>query len=643
MIAEKFGMKISTFGNALNEDWRNNYLNMPDAQRTEFLTALTTLWKDISLYWNLLILNGEYISEAEKIEEYIQELTESIERSRPANDDQVEILNAFYLTFEKEVFTPFENCSLSYFNFQEYISHKILNLDSETIIVGDEFGTDWRLTDKDILLAQKSDPIIYELLLKLNIFTAILDHRISTNENKISDLIKIIWKTEQLEEFITDEQKIIIEIIRDKSQFLLNKSKYRNQKNIYITRYQYLEELDEIYDSSTKYFTSLEEKSKGHHARQKNKHLDKKNIKKLSKESKTTLLHQAAQYYTDIDHEPKNIEEISFLFKEKKINYHNTRGDDSLLKAYDDYAYEVNDIYFANCKISNYITELKNNIKKHPKSIKEINKILREIGNINRLQSLSGIRNYFPYYVAAEAFSLVLDEILSKDTIEDPETAKDLLNYSKKWVRIALENLIWCREMDFRYFQAPFEECKIPVENMPINTLFCASSYTYPSDYSKKELEIIELHKMIDGQQFKYDLSEKISRSYKSQEYLKDEIKSSKIDNIAVLGLFASVALATSGSFQILSKEIPVETTLFFILIIGATISIFALSMWAIINSSSKNNWRIALIFFLALFAILFSYLHISDYNDEQTRKREKITQDSMDIYKSLIEKYRLK
>ena len=336
-----------------------------------------------------------------------------------------------------------------------------------------------------------------------------------------------------------------------------------------------------------------------------------------------------------------NFTEVFFTVKQYKSNNKLSKLDavikkikDELqenpnIRKFDKIAQQTNLNYAVNNKISPFVKIKKN---------KELEKIIDEISII---QEDTGIKNYFPYYRVVKSILSDVKQILGLDIeeehISDIEIQiKGISDYLHKF----RENLEWCKELKFQYYQLPLDECRFEINIEDENrVLFLASSFIFPVNYEKLKNQIDKNYQDFINYETKYSFKKEILKEKKDILSIKDELDRSTRKEIEILGVFSALVLFSAGELQLFSKISNTYEILLHSLGLAYGLGLFVLLTWVISRDfrsfkPSAIHWIIMTIFGLATSSIFVFLMKNSNKTSQQMSiETMKFKLDSIQIY----------
>lgn len=488
-----------------------------------------------------------------------------------------------FLNHIKEILIPDNKISITYYGIQRLWSvfnENYTNLDDENI-----------------------------KLLKFNLIVAIHDHHISLGTTVVADLLRI---RHSLDNKVFEEiLRIHVKALKEKINLLLKKIIYRvKDRNLplYIS-YRANEESIINNDTDTGYFEKFDKTTKVHYKETdtSKEDLSQRYHKQITKDSSHDEFHGTAKFCKDILENTEEVEELFNKFHEKWIEF-DQDGDD-LEFLYNKNAYSANINYFANYDLSSHLSKFNG-------SREDFELVKRKIKKISDIQHKTNIKNYFPYYKASKKIADTFDEILQHN--QDTTLIGEMIAAEKEWIQKAKDNIEWCHRCSFRPFQLPYEESCIEIpmneSSEDLTSLFSASSYVLPLDYELIKQKITKLEQRIYAQEYRYQLSKKIYEFQQKTETdfktnsakiasftqenkslidsVQEDLKTSKIDYIAVLSIFGAIGFFTAGSTNVLINATSIYLVIAHIAAIGSTLAIFALVILIILHKEVKFIWK---------------------------------------------------
>lgn len=594
----------------LNESWAETIvqkLNIPEGTDLENYTPLleqilsftSEFSRQLSLYLNLSIIDGEFINDSES-EEFVKNLKRTIEQG-------AEQLSQSQLTLDQQqkFYALFDYAVYSLNLYHQLISILRKKLDT---------------SGREILIDRKSIQQVDEVY-KIDIDTLYWNCQSTADDllpstKKLQSLIQI--ETSCLKAIESNlYNNSILKVISDKAQFLKNKILNRFEKDESDNSFLILSDFDlsELHaDKIPKdnLFSDFNITTINHYGivndnKWRRQKLEKTDIKigndlKLSRSD----YHFRIKYYKDTK---KDVNQLQNLLD----NFEHETEKEKIDSTFNLNAQIICKGYLKNNLFS---LEIDNGQNKYEKIKDSYNELVR-------MQKDSGIRNYFLHQKFCTHISTLLKDSREQYSLED---CTNLLKDFKLAVKGFKNDLEWCEARNFIPFQLPFNECGINKElNIDGETVTpkLFSSFVIPLDYNKifnKYHELKELEEELIAQN-----TERIILESKRKQ-IADFIKAAEKNEtkyIEILGIFSAVALFGIGSIKFFDNGEPLEINhvLLFMITFALSMASFIALIKLILARARLRFWFALLIIYLIALTFLiielgknnFTLIHVGD------------------------------
>ncbi|MGY6649536.1 hypothetical protein [Wenyingzhuangia sp. IMCC45574] len=228
-----------------------------------------------------------------------------------------------------------------------------------------------------------------------------------------------------------------------------------------------------------------------------------------------------------------------------------------------------------------------------------IKNLKREIDNNNNLcnnYNFFSDSKYLDYLLRRISRYLDFNEEqknIYKDVIEvDINEVDDIIKNSN-------EKLIWSKKYFNYVFSLPYEECLVETPSKKLKHMYYASSFVLPAPSNKTHLDfeilLSDANNVINSFMIFSRFRREVSAFDRSKSELKEDIKdlesemkTNKIDSIAIIGVFTAVIAFVMSSIQSFSFIKNLKDSLLFIFSVGSTLVIFLSLFTAIIKAKEK-------------------------------------------------------
>jgi hypothetical protein len=413
-----------------------------------------------------------------------------------------------------------------------------------------------------------------------------IDHNLSVKSEQLRELVLIY---NLLSEEFTDSD-VIAFILKDKASYLIHKilTRFQEDEKSYLYAIDFVDRELNSSEFTPILYNDFCKKTDLHHSESRTK-LEKQNFEEYIEESinrfnlKQSLnfeeFHGIVKYFKDDNASKEQLESLLSAFKQQY----------SILQVsenrFDRWAFKITENYLANNLFSFFID---NNLINDDEIIVYIQKL-------KHLQSISKIKNYFPFYKACNHLIKSLDEEFKKEEIST-DIVRKKIEILENLEKDLYDNLEWCKDRNFISFQAPFDECIKNVEHKgEYYKLFMASSITLPLNYESLQKESGYITNAKIKFRSLYETHNIVSRERNHIKEIKNSVVNQDKKSIEILSIFAAIVLFVISNIQIFATAKNFSDALRFMLIFGYVISIFVLLIWIITREYRITSNRIPL------------------------------------------------
>lgn len=519
---------LSEYRKTFPQDWINKSdwtVNSGSTSYTEGKRLIDGFTEEFFVAFSKSILSGDYILKStENIEELISFCEEEMiyDPNNPLKKD----LQRSFVGFNKNII-DFSN---------QYLLN-IRGLEEKLSISNNDFIVD--------VISIKSNNYANQLFHALEIVMNICfgEYAFAYNEDTIKSLI---FEKDTINKIIAGQNNAeissILKLMCDKIDYLLLKySYYSDNKSIkyrldFVPQTVKLEGKDSRFTSCQRYGYFLEPNSIP------NSDIREWQAKCYKKNARIWEMALLMRYYTKTAKNEKQIENLTKQFDDfaaklrKKLD----------LRVFDSYALNTITNYMHNCRLSFLISN---------KQMKFDN-LVKELEEIESIQSTTGVKNYHPFKKAIE----YLSDYIRKEMSEKQDIS--LILEHKQYYNKVLEKLQdaykWCSKNQFYPFQLWYNECLDVINDMGI-VVFTPSSFCRPIKYYEldEQIERLKLDSLtLDSELQLYKEEQEILE-------LKQSIDKNKKSYIEILGVFTGLVTFLIGCITIFTNVENPKVSLF--------------------------------------------------------------------------------
>lgn len=572
---------LSEYKKTFHQDWISKLdwsSNNESISYTEGKRLIDDFTENFFVAFSKSILSGDYIIKSTgNIEELISICEEEMvyDTSNPLKED----LQQSFVSFNKNII-DFSN---------QYLLN-IRGLDEKMSISDNDFIID--------VISIKSNNYANQLFHALEIVMNICfdEYAFAYNEGTIKSLI---LKKDTINKINSGQNNAeissILKLMCDKIDYLLLKySYYSDNKSIkyrldFVSQTVKFEGKDSRFTSCQRYGYFLEPNSIP------NSVIREWQAKCYKKNARIWEMALLMRYYTKTAKNEKQIENLTKQFDDfaaklrKKLD----------LRLFDSYALNTVTNYMHNCRFSFLISNKQ----------MRFDDLVKELEDIQSIQSTTGVKNYHPFQKAIEYLSdYIRKEISSKQDINLVLEHKQYYNNILGKLQDAYR---WCSKNQFYPFQLWYNECLDIINDIGI-VVFTPSSFCRPIKYNELDEQIERL------KQDSLTLDSELQLYKEEQEILelKQSIDKNKKSYIEILGVFTGLVTFLIGCITIFTKVedagVPLKEKIEHVSLLGIIVLLLINGGYFLtseLKCKSIKFWFILITSLLYLAVIIKAYL----------------------------------
>ena len=336
----------------------------------------------------------------------------------------------------------------------------------------------------------------------------------------------------------------------------------------------------------------------------------------------------------------RNMSELikEFMCRYKAHKWQDNPPQSKLGESYDTFAWNSVYNYLYNCRFS-FIVKNKTDIK--------LDEICKELHDIEKIQHITGIKNFHPYEKALDAIITCADSHIKNEDVDEVL----MKNKFKELDRILEEyrtSIEWCKSHKFIAFQLPFKESCVYSDAHKLN-LFVPSAFMNNENYDRlKEIaEKYELRKQL------LNIFSSVTKEKKEVDNIKNSISETNKKAYDMLALFSAAITFLFGTVNIFIANHDKSVLLLICNTMGlGVLLILFMCLYLLVSPVliQRLNWKeyvksirfylgiIAIIIYMGLTCFLynrFEYIGSKVEEKERTENVEKASEKEVQIQES--------